>query len=1161
MKITKRKIVEQAGNSYYALHWKGEDGKLIKHSKDDTEATKIEIGEHLKRLEFEKSLKHQLCGMKRNKLSELLDYLTKKQRDKRSDIDKILRDIKKNHDSKEIKELVEKSLTPRGRKITFARDEDPNDRVKLCEELVTIINDTDREKALQLQKSVQNAIEKRRQKIEKSLTGNRLYFAPKGGGETNPAIKPKLRQQWLEGLFDTNAKALDIDKIEKLANEYGIDDLIKKMIDFMKEQEGKENKSIPYRLHEIRSSHEKNIFQKKSSLRSNGKNEPDDVIYYIDEVRRYMHRIAPVSKKNKGSHGIRNIKINDFNNAKEIIAKQMINQLTQHLIFQGKCLAYNVNTFPLNDEKKLVSEELQQIQIEEAFKKQLLNAVAWGINRLRFLMTDDNDDISIFNGDIIGKGVFEKAYKSIKGESILKIQNVFGSGVENQQIFEYIRNAISGIRIATFHFKQGELIGKLKDISVNKSLDKNVTSPLSVEDLYEKDLDALTDAFQRKLCGSGIGLFYSKSTLERLLKKLQISLDIPVLPLIPSFKRIFEKGLNLNQGCKIRKPWMPWFIEVQGEEGTVYRNLLGLIFKYSFLPSIEVGQKTDAYISQVVEKVRKWNKEESHKNARNEAEQYKYEEIPEFKNSQTLEQYLFSLQGLLVQNENENNARNSNKVSKDKFNDFVCDLFTFLFGEYLDTHFKGQRGELQTLEKNTEGNYLDLKEKTTLEKIELPRIVPGDLEKEDCPSQSLYLLAKLLDPKNLNLLIHQFIRYATSRKSISDIEDNSVKIIQMLRLIDITRLSPLEEINSDENPDKEQQKLRKDLKRRYEKNYGDFIEGSYKAFKEVYVQSDDETLIYKAGIENTRQIGLLQSYKNIYPKITKEEYDEYINKRDNEIVNWQSKKRDLHKKLVKSKVPLNPNTKDYEDYRRLVEETSKYNHLARKINFIELGTLGKIHLEILSRLIGFVNDWERDLFFLLVALREKDLINAQKDEIGDLFSKGYICREIGKFFKENGQNDSSWKNIVSMLLTGSTQGGTINQYITTMEIRNWISHINHIQTKKGTNTPSKSLITAINELRELLAYDRKRKNAVTKSIKDLLKKEKIVLVLETQQIERHKFRTKEIKSDGIEHLKKVNKEKRVNGKAVIKENAHDLGLLTVLKSELFFDNQNQERGL
>ena len=88
-------------------------------------------------------------------------------------------------------------------------------------------------------------------------------------------------------------------------------------------------------------------------------------------------------------------------------------------------------------------------------------------------------------------------------------------------------------------------------------------------------------------------------------------------------------------------------------------------------------------------------------------------------------------------------------------------------------------------------------------------------------------------------------------------------------------------------------------------------------------------------------------------------------------------------------------------------------------------------------------------------------------------------------------------------------------------IRNNIAHLDYFRKQ------DKSIIDYINDTRKLMSYDRKLKNSVSKSIKDILKEEwKIDItfdIINSEDNGQHDLKFNSIKSEKEFHLKKIGK--------------------------------------
>ena len=331
--------------------------------------------------------------------------------------------------------------------------------------------------------------------------------------------------------------------------------------------------------------------------------------------------------------------------------------------------------------------------------------------------------------------------------------------------------------------------------------------------------------------------------------------------------------------------------------------------------------------------------------------------------------------------------------------------------------------------------------------------------------------------------------------------------------------------------------------------FSKYIEGNQTDYENLYYQEDKASHILHRSISLVGRSGAMALYtdifkqqKNIYT-VTMSDYQKYCkysalgDSHPSLIEEKQDKLSVLHKDIIKSE---NPKTQDVAEYKSLAKEIQEYNHCCKKITFEALYKVHQIHIDILGRFASFAQDWERDMFFMLTALKSLGAISI---DVNEVFKKGKIASRLTNKLKGDGALFCSlcWSD-----------GSVTNNYNSYICVRNTLSHLNHITQciylEDKNPFPQPSIIELINKLRLLLAYDLKRQNAVTKSIQDLLLKEhKIRLVLEPEKTktEPKRFIIQSLETDKIIHLKGKSAE-------VISTEANDKFMIDLTKELLEF---------
>lgn len=324
-----------------------------------------------------------------------------------------------------------------------------------------------------------------------------------------------------------------------------------------------------------------------------------------------------------------------------------------------------------------------------------------------------------------------------------------------------------------------------------------------------------------------------------------------------------------------------------------------------------------------------------------------------------------------------------------------------------------------------------------------------------------YGMALMLSSKKLSELYNNLVSYKQayqkigncSRIRIYEKENEYIDVEDALKVLRIL-------INS-QNNNKKYENLRK---LEYENILKNFIK--FDNFEELfefknkqvgnpfYIQEDGKTLIkFKQIIEADRE-KYLNRYKKYYEdkKIMQSEVDEFC-KLKLEIERRNRKQKELKENICKFKNGAE-NKKEYaenkKEYTENYEKILEYQWLKNRILFNDVSKMNNLLIEIYSKLTG------------LVAVLEKNAIHI-------LISKGFeidntkgVIKNIKEAFGENQSEQSIFGDIVS--------GKNI-------ETRNKLAHFNYLRDEDGID-----FISQLNNIRELLKFDRKLKNAVTKTV-------------------------------------------------------------------------------
>ena len=248
-------------------------------------------------------------------------------------------------------------------------------------------------------------------------------------------------------------------------------------------------------------------------------------------------------------------------------------------------------------------------------------------------------------------------------------------------------------------------------------------------------------------------------------------------------------------------------------------------------------------------------------------------------------------------------------------------------------------------------------------------------------------------------------------------------------------------------------------------------------------------------------------------KISSKEVEAWSEQKES-IKDSQQKREDLHAKLSRKKAK-DITKKDAQAYKDCNEKIVAYRQLAAQVTFTNHLRLHYLLMAVLGRLVDYAGLWERDLYFRTLARlyhENKAPCEVFEDEGNDRLNDGRI---VDAFKKLKPEAQDKWKKFPS------EKGKQAPHW------RNNFAHFNMLQKLNELN-----LTEEINHARGLMAYDRKLKNAVAKSIIDLLTREG--LILRWQMDEAGKLGEATIQSKSINHLGGKGGDEALHGEQFVK---------------------------
>lgn len=809
-------------------------------------------------------------------------------------------------------------------------------------------------------------------------------------------------------------------------------------------------------------------------------------------------------------------RIFEYQNLKKLIENKLLNKLDTYVRNCGK---YN---YYLQVGEIATSDFIARNRQNEAFLRNIIGVSSVAYFSLRnILETENENDIT---GRMRGKtvknnkgeekyvsGEVDKIYNENKQNEVkenLKMFYSYDFNMDNkneiEDFFANIDEAISSIRHGIVHFNL-ELEGK--DIFAFKNIvPSEISKKMFQNEINEKKLKL---KIFKQLNSANVFRYLEKYKILNYLKRTRFEFVNKNIPFVPSFTKLYSRIDDLKNSLGIY-----WKTPKTNDDNKTKEIIDAQIY---LLKNIYYGEFLNYFMSnngnffEISREIIELNKNDKRNLKTGFYKLQKFEDIQE----KTPKEYLANIQSLYMIN-----AGNQDEEEKDTYIDFIQKIFLKGFMTYLanngrlslmyigndeqiNTSLAGKKQEFDKFLKKYEQN----------NNIEIPHeinefvreIKLGKILKYTESLNMFYLILKLLNHKELTNLKGSLEKYQSANKE--ETFSDELELINLLNL-DNNRVTEDFELEANE--------IGKFL---------DFNENKIKDRKELKkfdtnkIYFDGENIIKHRAFYNIKKYGMLNLLEKIADKakykISLKELKEYSNKK-NEIEKNYTMQQNLHRKYARPRKDEKFNDEDYKEYEKAIGNIQKYTHLKNKVEFNELNLLQGLLLKILHRLVGYTSIWERDLRF---RLKGEFPENQYIEEIFNFdnsknvkYKNGQIVEKYINFYKELYKDNVEKRSIYS-----DKKVKKLKQEKKDLYIRNYIAHFNYIPHAEI------SLLEVLENLRKLLSYDRKLKNAVMKSVVDILKEYGFVATFKIGADKKIGIQT--LESEKIVHLKNLKKKK------------------------------------
>ena len=849
-------------------------------------------------------------------------------------------------------------------------------------------------------------------------------------------------------------------------------------------------------------------------------------------LKENIYKVGKFDEVNKNR--IKNIF--EYRKLENLIVYKLENKLNTYIRNCGK---YN---YHMENGKMATSDINMKNRQTEAFLRSIIGVSSFSYFSLRNILGVNDDDfyeieedlteeerknesnvLKKAKEDITSKSIFEKVVdKSFEKKGIYSIKEnlkmFYGDSFDKanedelKQFFVNMLDAITSIRHRIVHYNMNtnsENIFNFSDIEVSRLL-KNI---------FEKETDKreLKLKIFRQLNSAGVFDYWESWKIKKYLENIKFEFVNKNVPFVPSFTKLYNRIDNLKGNNALKLGYINIPKRKEAKDSQIY--LLKNIYYGKF---VEKFVKDNKNFEKIVKEIIGINREAG---TNKKTRFYKLEKFETLKANTPIE-YLEKLQSL------HEISYDKEKIEEDKdiYVDFVQKIFLKGFINYLKkldslkslNLLNLRKDEVITDKKSFYDEKLKLWENSGSNLSKMPKEIYDYIKKIKINKINysdrmsiFYLLLKLIDYRELTNLRGNLEKYESMNKN--EIYSEELTIINL--------------VNLDNN------KVRTNFSLEAE-DIGKFLKSSVTIkniaqlnnFSKIF--ADGENVIKHRSFYNIKKYGILDLLEKIVAKadlkITKEEIKKYENLQNelkrNDFYKIQER---IHRSYNQKPFLIKNNEKHFNDYKKAIENIQNYTQLKNKIEFNDLNLLQSLIFRILHRLAGYTSLWERNLQFKLKGEYPKDKyideIFSFDNNKNKKYKDGSIVfkyadfliekeeEKLGEAFKKNKRNKRK-KEIIE-------KGG--------LEIRNYIAHFNYIPTAE------KSILEMLEELRELLKYDRKLKNAVMKSIKDIFREYGFIVEFTISHTKNGKeIKVCSVKSEKIKHLK--------NNELITTRNSEDL---------------------
>ena len=874
-----------------------------------------------------------------------------------------------------------------------------------------------------------------------------------------------------------------------------------------------------------------------------------------DAVRTYYRRLLSVKPK----HSL-NRKLPD--NARALIAllrAQGTNRRINDLIRLGRLLHYEPETEQGKSVPDFDSDKQADIKRAEAFVRVWSTAISQARCTVANWIDPEKEAVEdILGGKNALLNYFERSFQAEQAKKHAALLfgthvDVFGN-VPPEDLCLALAYLNMQCRHKVIHFTSREdFVSKVKNELSKEGSEGKLKAALSNSKqslcaVFERDLQNSGEQIAKEITGAKLPHFADQQEMNAFVSCLGVLDDTDTV--LPRFKRLLLRLENTGQSGKLPKPEnitalqdeLERLEKQKGESAAQERTKheaalakyigLKMLYERPFRCWLteQNANELNAWLWEACDRATKAARIINDKN--NDYEDLivaKAAEVTPLQDRERITDFMQRLTALTASEMRVQKGYNSDPEQARKqagwIDNLLCDVLGLAFHAFL----KSQDAAC--------GWLLRLDSATCKHRQNPAEVTSPNLPKEQTPDwlKLLYAVLHMVSRDEISRLLHQFRKWEMlEAKAGAQTDADSAGLRRMLTLylhMSEAKFDGQEAAYADS-----------EIRRFFEKPEADFA----KAFP---VAEGGALLATRRGLRQIMRFGHLPLLRPVFeqhPIASADVESLQILERPDEtglskIAQAQGDRKNLHETLARKKAISND---EREQYQSVLNTITQHRDLCAKVRLTNHLRLHRLMIRLWSRLLDFAGLWERDRFFVCLALMKHKGLEPQN------VWPGPSGKEKRRRFRKGEAKLNDFRGTLVWDQSDTLFSGTKRAPRRLRNIRNALAHFDFLGKDWSDDLNQPDFTKYVNDVRDLMAYDRKLKNAVSKSVIDILDEEGFTL--KWKMNDEYRLCKPAIKSKELQHFKKYRKK--------ISEPMHNDQLVAMVSS-LFGQEKSARRSV